>query len=283
MALVSPVYACGMPTLQELLLDPISLVVIALYAGLWLLEAFFPGRALPQVRGAQARGILCFALYFLGSSYLPYLWADAIAGVRLLDLASWPLSLAILVGVLSYELVAYAYHRLLHGSDFLFRRVHQMHHSAERLDVASAFYFHPFDIVGWTVAASLGLSVVVGLSPQAAGVTTLLLTFLSIFQHANLKTPRWLGYLVQRPESHSRHHGRGLHQNNYADLPLIDLIFGTFENPADFEPATGFYDGASRELADLLLGRDVARTGRARATVPELPNEAAGALSGAPR
>ena len=38
---------------------------------------------------------------------------------------------------------------------------------------------------------------------------------------ANVRTPQWLGYLVQRPESHSVHHQRGVHAYNYSDLPLF--------------------------------------------------------------
>ena len=78
-----------------------------------------------------------------------------------------------------------------------------------------------------------------------------------MFQHANLKTPRWLGYVIQRPESHIIHHQRGLHRYNYCDLPVIDMLFGTFRNPVDVEPVCGFYDGASSRIGDMLLGRDV--------------------------
>jgi len=80
-----------------------------------------------------------------------------------------------------------------------------------------------------------------------------------VFQHANLKTPRWVGYLVQRPESHAVHHERGVHAYNYSDLPLWDMVFGTFRNPAADRPLPqqGFYDGASARLLDMLLFRDV--------------------------
>jgi hypothetical protein len=57
---------------------------------------------------------------------------------------------------------------------------------------------------------------------------------------------------------HSCHHERGVHARNYADLPVIDLLFGTFHNPSDFAPATGFSDGGSLRVLELLLGRDVA-------------------------
>jgi sterol desaturase/sphingolipid hydroxylase (fatty acid hydroxylase superfamily) len=82
-------------------------------------------------------------------------------------------------------------------------------------------------------------------------------TFFSIFQHGNFHTPRWLGYIVQRPESHSFHHERGVHGRNYSDLPIFDLLFGTFYNPQRFASETGFYDGASKRIADMLRFRDV--------------------------
>jgi sterol desaturase/sphingolipid hydroxylase (fatty acid hydroxylase superfamily) len=114
-------------------------------------------------------------------------------------------------------------------------------------------------MLGWTMLGSLCLTLVIGIAPQAATVVLLATTFMGIFQHANIRTPRWLGYFVQRPESHTIHHARGVHANNYADLPLIDLLFGTFRNPAGFETETGFYQGASARIGDMLLWRDVAR------------------------
>jgi sterol desaturase/sphingolipid hydroxylase (fatty acid hydroxylase superfamily) len=78
-----------------------------------------------------------------------------------------------------------------------------------------------------------------------------------MFQHANIKTPRWLGYIVQRPESHCVHHERGVHRFNYSDLPLWDMVFGTFRNPAEWRGEAGFYKGASSRILAMLLGRDV--------------------------
>ena len=48
-----------------------------------------------------------------------------------------------------------------------------------------------------------------------------------------------------------------MHAFNYSDLPLWDIVFGTFRNPATFERKVGFYDGASTRVKDMLLGRDV--------------------------
>ena len=62
---------------------------------------------------------------------------------------------------------------------------------------------------------------------------------------------------MQRPESHSRHHARGVHHGNFSDLPIFDILFGTFHNPQDFAAETGFYHGASRRIAEMLCFRDV--------------------------
>jgi sterol desaturase/sphingolipid hydroxylase (fatty acid hydroxylase superfamily) len=84
-------------------------------------------------------------------------------------------------------------------------------------------------------------------------------TLLAVFQHANIRTPTWLGYLVQRPESHSVHHQRGVHAFNYSDLPVFDLLFGTFRNPTAFAPEQGFWHGASDQVLPMLAMRDVSR------------------------
>ena len=58
--------------------------------------------------------------------------------------------------------------------------------------------------------------------------------------------------------SHSVHHRRGAHTKNYSRIPLLDMVFGTFENPEYFEADTGFYPGASKRLLEMMVGVDVA-------------------------
>ena len=53
------------------------------------------------------------------------------------------------------------------------------------------------------------------------------------------------------------HHQEDLHRYNYADLPLWDMMFGTFYNPRSFEKRCGFGDQRERQLGQMLLGRDV--------------------------
>lgn len=250
-----------MPTPIDILLDPLTLTMLAMMAALALCERLAPGRRLPPVRGWWWRTLASLFAYLMISTYLPLWWGEALAPLQVLDLAGWPTWAAAGAGVLAYEFGAYAYHRGLHASDALFRAVHQMHHSAERLDVASAFWFSPLDMVGWTLVPSVALTLV-GLPPEAVTPAVLFIAFLGIFQHANLRTPVWLGYLIQRPESHSLHHQRGVHRMNYADLPVVDMLFGSFANPRRHAPETGFGPGGSRRVLDMLLARDVAGPAR---------------------
>lgn len=246
-----------MPTPIEILLDPISQIVLLMYAILFLWEAIFPGRKLPKIPFWKLRGTLVFFIFFFLSSYLPLLWDEHLAQFQLLDLSFTGTWGGAFIGILLYELGTYVWHRSMHRSDFLWRAVHQMHHSSERLDIPSAYYFSPLDMLGWVVLGSLCFSVMVGLSPGAVTATLLITTFLALFQHSNIKTPRWLGYIVQRPESHTIHHARGIHAYNYSDLPIFDILFGTFKNPKSFEHETGFYTGASGRVADMLMFRKV--------------------------
>jgi sterol desaturase/sphingolipid hydroxylase (fatty acid hydroxylase superfamily) len=96
-----------------------------------------------------------------------------------------------------------------------------------------------------------------GLHPEAAALAGAWGAFSAIFQHANIKTPTWLGYLIQRPEQHGVHHQRGVHAFNYGNLMIWDLVFGTFKNPVAWEAAAGFYPGSSKKMLQLMLGRDI--------------------------
>ncbi|MGX1929373.1 sterol desaturase family protein [Flagellimonas sp. 2504JD4-2] len=246
-----------MITPWEILTDPVSIAVLAMYALLMIWEAVFPAQKLPQVKYWKFRGMAAFAFFFFLSSYLPLFIDPYLEPYRLFDLTNLTTLIGGLVGVCLYEFGVYVWHRALHNSDFLWRTFHQMHHSAERLDTYGAFYFSPMDMIGWTVLGSICFALLVGLSPQAITVTLLVTNFMGMFQHANIKTAPWLGYIIQRPESHTVHHAQGIHKYNYSDLPIFDILFGTFKNPTNYEHRTGLFYGASAKVLDMLCFKDL--------------------------
>lgn len=260
-----------MPTPYDIFMNPVAWTCMAIYAVLMLWEALFPARRLPHVPFWQLRGLASFVCYFMLASYLPLWWDAGLAQYRLFDLGWGPVWAQAALGLLVYEFFLYCWHRALHSNTVLWRVFHQMHHSAERLDTFGAFWFSPADMAAFTFVSSFALAFVLGVSPEAATWVLYATFFLGIFQHANIRTPPWLGYVVQRPESHSRHHGKGLHRDNYSDLPLYDMLFGTFHNPQRHRD-NGFYQGASGRVLDMLLWRDVAEP-RAPAVPDVMPAE----------
>lgn len=245
-----------MPTPLDIFLTPVALTCISIYAMLMLWEHLRPARRLPIMPYWQVRGLAAFVLYFLVSSYLPMLWDTTLAQYRLLEVSHWPVGLQTLFGLLTYELALYCWHRTMHNTDWLWRSFHQLHHSSERHDTYGAFWFSPLDMAGFTFIGSFALIVLAGVGAEAAMQVLYITFFLAVFQHANIRTPQWLGFFIQRPESHALHHGRGVHRYNYADLPVFDILFGTFRNPAE-HTITGFYHGASKRVGDMLLWRDL--------------------------
>lgn len=193
-----------------------------------------------------------------GSIAVATFWSVALGDFHLLDgrvLGTWG---GAVVGIVVYELVHYWYHRSAHRFNLLWQLAHQMHHSAEAMDAFSANYLHPVDVVLFTTWGSLVFFPLLGLTTEAGVLAAVWLGFNTMFQHANIRTPHWLGFLIQRPESHVLHHQRGRHRYNYANLPAWDMIFGTFRNPVSVDGVeTGFYKGGSTRIIDMLLLRDV--------------------------
>jgi sterol desaturase/sphingolipid hydroxylase (fatty acid hydroxylase superfamily) len=237
------------------------LVLIGMFVAFAVLEALLPARPLARVKGWRLFGVVAFFVTGATSALSPLLYIDFARAHRLGDL-EWLGTLGgAAVAFVALELVGYWVHRASHWTP-LWRAYHQVHHSAERVDIYGSAFFHPLEIVVGGVMGAVVGTMVLGVSAQASALAGLVAISISMLQHTNVKTPRWLGYIVQRPESHSVHHRTGFHGNNYSRIPLIDLLFGTFENPEYFEPDTGFYPGASRRVLAMLVGMDVSEPRR---------------------
>ena len=230
---------------------------VGLFIFFLVLDALRPARRFPPIRGWTLRGIASLVLFGAVSMFAPLLWTTALANHRLIDATGLGTVVGAIVGLVVVDLATFVWHYLLHEVPFLWRWFHQVHHSAERVDTAGAFYFSPLDMLGFTFVASFALVWAVGVTAEAAMIATAIMTSLAIFQHANIKTPAWLGYSVQRPEAHNLHHGRDVHSLNYGSLAMWDLVFGTWRNPPVWIGATGLFDGSTHQLGRALLGHDI--------------------------
>jgi sterol desaturase/sphingolipid hydroxylase (fatty acid hydroxylase superfamily) len=234
---------------------PLAIPVLFITFIVW--ELIRPARKLPKVSWWRLQGVLFFLLTGVIGGVLPFALDGFVKKHSLLHLSGLGTLGGAAVGYVLFQFVVYWWHRLQHTSPFLWRWSHQMHHSAERVDIFGVGLFHPFDAAAMTAITLAVFSLVLGLSPAATALAGTYGMFASFLQHANIRTPRWLGYLIQRPEAHGVHHQRGVHGYNYADLPIWDIVFGTFRNPAVWNEQGGFYDGASKRIGAMLLGRDI--------------------------
>ncbi len=241
------------------LLEYADFVPLAFLAPFLVLELFWRARRYDVGPLWRVRALAVTAAVYGVSLVVGRAWGALLPQWSLVDgaaLGTWGGALA---GILLYELMHYWYHRAAHEWDWLWRAGHQMHHSAESIDAFGAYYLHPLDAALFTTWSVIAFFPVLGLAPESAAIAGAFLAFNAAFQHANIRTPHWLGYLIQRPESHAVHHGRGIHRWNYSDLPLWDMVFGTFRNPAaDVPEQAGFQPGASARLGAMLAFRNVA-------------------------
>ena len=164
------------------------LIAYALFAGFAALDLAGRARDYPDVTRWRLKGTAFALLYFALATYAPLFWDGWLGQYRLFAADALPLWQQILGGFLALELGIYAWHRTMHNAPFLWRWFHQMHHSAERVDIWGALYFHPFDTLGFTMVGSLALVVGFGISAEAAIIINLAATFMGLFQHANLPT-----------------------------------------------------------------------------------------------
>jgi sterol desaturase/sphingolipid hydroxylase (fatty acid hydroxylase superfamily) len=225
-----------------------------------LLEHRKPGRRWPHVRGWWLRAGIANSVQFALVLTTGLLWDEWVGARRLFSITSWGATVGGLVGYGVLTFVYYWWHRWRHEVSWLWR-LHQMHHSAQRIEVLTSFYKHPLEIFADCLLTSAILYAVLGLGAQGAALALLLSGLGELFYHWNCKTPRWLGYLFQRPESHCVHHEEGVHHYNYSDLPLWDMLFGTFSNPEAWEGRCGL--GAENEgrVLELLLCLNVSGEG----------------------
>lgn len=239
----------------------IMLVAAAL---MLLIEKLWPANELPKVDKWWARvivvnlvqaGIVLVAgrtidVWFESGNESPWALAQHVG-------LGWQVA----IGYVSITFVYYWWHRVRHESAFFWKLCHQIHHSPRRMEILMSFYKHPVEITLNAIISSSFVYLVLGCSVEAAVLITLATGIAELFYHWQISTPRWLGVFFQRPESHRVHHKKNYHTNNYSDIPLWDMLFGTYENPHEDVSQCGFSAANEDRLDDMLAFRDVHSSG----------------------
>lgn len=235
---------------------PIALIAFA-SVFFFVLERLLPGRELPEAPGWYGRATflnLCQAGIVLLAGVA---WNRWLQGWSLFHISH--LMNSLLQGLLAWfvgTFIFYWWHRARHDVDFLWRVFHQVHHSPARIEVLTAFYKHPVEIAADSILSSAILFSLLGASPMAGAWFNVFAVTGEYFYHSNLRTPRWLGYFLQRPEHHSIHHQLDLHDFNYGDITWWDRLFGTFRETSHFAARCGFPNGHEKQLGRMLVFHD---------------------------
>lgn len=232
-------------------------LIICIFTTFLIVERLHPGRVLPDASGWYIRALalnLCqlALVYFAGMMW--NVWAQ-----------DW--SILYMAGTIPPALegffywfvgtfIFYWWHRLRHRAGW-WRVFHQVHHSPTRIEVLTAFYKHPLEMFTNTVIISVLIYVIFGGSIAAAVWYNVYGLLGELYYHMNVRTPRWTGWFLQRPEHHAIHHERGVHQHNFGDITWWDRLFGTFKEADDFVPACGFAGKREQRLGAMLAFEDV--------------------------
>jgi sterol desaturase/sphingolipid hydroxylase (fatty acid hydroxylase superfamily) len=237
-------------------LEP-TLAVLAAALVMIAVEQMHPGRRWPMVQGWVPRALLLSVAQAAAVFVTGLTWDRWFPQSRIWDASGLGVVTGAAIGYLAITFVYYWWHRARHEIPVIWRWLHQVHHSPQRIEVITSFYKHPLEQIANGALSSCVLFGLVGLDPAAAALAVTFTGLAELFYHWNVRTPYWLGFLIQRPESHCLHHRTGSHRSNYADLPLWDMLFGTFENPRHLEATCGFGPEREARLGAMLLGRDL--------------------------
>src|SRR5262249_46612622 len=175
--------------------------IVFVMAGVFMgLERILPGRDLPRTPHWFLRAMFFNAMQLLIIVLAGLTWSRWLDRINLVDLSGLP---GIVQGFIAWFIgtfVFYWWHRARHSSDFLWNTLHQVHHSPARIETLTAFYKHPLEIVSDSILSSVILYVFVGASPAGAGWYYIFAAGAEFFYHSNLRTPAWIGTVMQRPE-----------------------------------------------------------------------------------
>ncbi|WP_404539660.1 sterol desaturase family protein [Dyella agri] len=234
-----------------------SIMVLVSTAIFFALERLTPGRTLPASRGWYRRALLINVVQLGITLATARLWIHIFGEASIFKIREWdkPFTEGF-VGWFVGTFFFYWWHRLRHAKGW-WLIFHQIHHSPSRIEVVTSFYKHPIEIFSDAALSALVLYPLLGCSMIGAFWYNFFGATGEYFYHANIKTPRWLRFLIQTPELHSIHHEYGVHRYNYSDIPLWDRMFGTYKDTTEFATRCGFPGDAEQKLAAMLRFDDV--------------------------
>lgn len=226
------------------------------------LETLFPAR--DRVQKRSSRWLTNFGLVVIDTLVIRLLfpviavgaalWANT-QGWGLFNLNSLPEWLAVLFAVILLDMMIYWQHVAFHRIPILWR-LHKVHHADRDLDASSGLRFHPVEIV-ISMIYKMVIVVVLGAPVLAVIIFEILLNACAIFNHANVRIPKWverpLRLVMVTPALHRIHHSvveRETNTNFGFSVIWWDKIFRSYTD----QPAGKLTLGLSKYQTDAPSG-----------------------------
>lgn len=231
-------------------------IIVIVFPGVFTLEVIAPASKNDCNRRWMMLASGISLLQSITTIVAGLVFVETFRGLAIFEFHQMNILIQGLCGFALTSFIAYWWHRAMHKNDFLWRTFHQLHHSPRRSEALTSFFLHPFDGIAATFLNAVCCYLILGLDAFGAGVSLIIAAIYNVFIHADLKTPHWLGYLLQRPEMHRVHHKHLHHAQNYG-LSIWDLLFGTFHNTNTYVENVGFDEKREARVYDMLKTKDV--------------------------
>ena len=209
-----------------------------------VLESFFPARKSKLTKPVRWLGN--FSLLILSSIVARLLIPIGVAGIALyaskqgiglFNIINLPTWLSIAISVLLLDLMIYWQHRIFHLVPMLWR-FHKVHHADSHIDASTGLRFHPVEIALSILLKALAV-LILGVPATAVIIFEVALNGFALFNHANIRLPRWLELplraLLITQVLHRIHHSQVVNEtnSNYGfSVSWWDRVFGSYKSQA---------------------------------------------------
>tara|TARA_R110002167_G_scaffold61728_3_gene174355 strand:- start:38072 stop:38857 length:786 start_codon:yes stop_codon:yes gene_type:complete len=209
-----------------------------------VLESCFPARKSKLTKPVRWLGN--FSLLILSSIVARLLIPIGVAGIALyastegiglFNIINLPTWLSITFSVLLLDLMIYWQHRIFHLVPMLWR-FHKVHHADSHIDASTGLRFHPVEIA-LSIALKALAVLILGVPATAVIIFEVALNGFALFNHANIRLPRWLELplrtILITQVLHRIHHSQVVNEtnSNYGfSVSWWDRMFGSYKSQA---------------------------------------------------
>ena len=209
-----------------------------------VLESCFPARKSKLTK--RVRWLGNFSLLIISSVVARLLVPIGVTGIALyassqglglfnnINIPNW---LIITLSVLLLDLMIYWQHRIFHLVPMLWR-FHKVHHADSHIDASTGLRFHPIEILLSILLKGLAV-LLLGVPAIAVIIFEVALNGFALFNHTNIRLPRWLEYplraILITQVLHRIHHSQVVEEtnSNYGfSVSWWDRLFGSYKSQA---------------------------------------------------